>query len=98
VLVGASAIGIGDLRATPYRGNDYPGVEIHANVIDNILHNNFLVRGPKQQILDVVLILAFGIPMGIALALVSPRWMWFGIALLPPLLQRTTPPSSTAGG
>ena len=86
VLVGASAIGIGDLRATPYRGNDYPGVEIHANVIDNILHNNFLVRGPKQQILDVLLILAFGIPMGIALALVSPRWMWFGIALLPPLV------------
>jgi adenylate cyclase len=86
VLVGASAIGIGDLRSTPYTGNDYPGVEIHANVIDNILHDNFLVRGPKQQILDVILILAFGIPLGIALALVAPRWMWFGIALLPLLV------------
>lgn len=82
VLVGASAIGIGDVRSTPYGGNDYPGVEIHANVIDNILHNNFLVRGPKQQLLDVGLILAFGMPLGIALALVSPRWMWFGVALL----------------
>jgi adenylate cyclase len=28
----------------------------------------------------------FGIPLGIALALVAPRWMWFGIALLPPLV------------
>src|SRR5262249_17135734 len=82
VLVGASAIGIGDLRSTPYGSNDYPGVEIHANVIDNILHNNFLVRGAKQQLLDAALILVFGIPLGIALALVSPRWMWFGIALL----------------
>lgn len=82
VLVGASAIGIGDVRSTPFGSNDYPGVEIHANVIDNILHNNFLVRGPKQQLVDVGLILLFGMPLGIALALVSPRWMWFGIALL----------------
>ncbi|HYK38836.1 MAG TPA: adenylate/guanylate cyclase domain-containing protein [Candidatus Eremiobacteraceae bacterium] len=82
VLVGASAIGIGDLRSTPYTGNDYPGVEIHANVIDNILHDNFLIRGPKQQILDVVLVLLFGLPLGFALALVAPRWMWFGMALL----------------
>ncbi|HET9804229.1 MAG TPA: adenylate/guanylate cyclase domain-containing protein, partial [Candidatus Acidoferrum sp.] len=86
VLVGASAIGIGDLRSTPFGSNDYPGVEIHANVIDNILHNNFLVRGRQQQVVDVSLILAFGIPLGIALALVSPRWMWFGIVLLAGLM------------
>ena len=86
VLVGASAIGIGDVRSTPYPGNDYPGVEIHANVIDNILHNNFLVRGAKQQIADALLVLTFGLPLGIALALIAPRWMWFGIALLGPLV------------
>jgi len=34
VLVGASATGIGDLRSTPFAGINYPGVEIHANVID----------------------------------------------------------------
>lgn len=85
VLVGASAIGIGDLRITPYGGNDYPGVEIHANTIDNMLHQNFLVRGMKQQLWDVGLILLFGLPLGIAMALVPPRWMWFGIALLAPM-------------
>ena len=43
VLVGASATGIGDLRATPFGGLDFPGVEIHANLIDNILNQQFLV-------------------------------------------------------
>ena len=49
VLVGASATGIGDLRSTPYGGLDYPGVEIHANVIDNLLHNNLLRARPQRS-------------------------------------------------
>jgi len=85
VLVGASATGIADLRTPPYGGIDYPGVEVHANVIDNILHQNFLLRGAKQQLWDAILILLFGIPLGIWMALVTPRWMWFGAALLFPL-------------
>ena len=82
VLVGATATGIGDLRTTPFGGLDYPGVEIHANVIDNILHQNFLHRGAKQSLWDVLLILFFGIPLGIWMALVSPRWMGCGVFLL----------------
>jgi adenylate cyclase len=84
VLVGASATGIGDLRTPPYGGIDYPGLEVHANVIDNMLNNGFLIRGAPQEILDLLLILIFGIPLGTAMALVSPRWMWFGLALLIP--------------
>ena len=84
VLVGASATGIGDLRTPPYGGIDYPGLEVHANVIDNMLNNGFLIRGAHQEILDLLLILIFGIPLGTAMALVSPRWMWFGLALLIP--------------
>src|SRR6202040_563822 len=49
-------------------------------------HNDFLVRGAKQQLWDAVLILFFGIPLGIFMALVQPRWMWFGAALLIPLV------------
>lgn len=86
VLVGATATGIGDLRATPFGGTTYPGVEIHANVIDNILNDRFLKRGAKQALTDVLLILIFGIPLGIWMALVTPRWMWFGLALLAPLI------------
>jgi adenylate cyclase len=85
ILIGATATGIGDLRGTPYGGTDYPGVEIHANVIDNILNQRFLKHGLRQALADVLLIFFFGIPMGIWMALVSPRWMWFGMALLLPL-------------
>ena len=86
VLIGATATGIGDLRATPFGGTDFPGVEIHANVIDNILNDGFLKRGAKQAAIDVLLIFAFGIPLGIWMALVSPRWMWFGAFLFAPLV------------
>lgn len=36
VLIGTSAAGLLDLRATPF-SSVYPGVEVHANVIDNVL-------------------------------------------------------------
>jgi len=86
VLIGATATGIGDLRATPFGGINFPGVEIHANVIDNILNERFLRRDAKQALLDVLLIFAFGVPLGIWMALVSPRWMWFGAFLFVPLV------------
>ena len=86
VLIGATATGIGDLRGTPYGGTDYPGVEIHANVIDNILNQRFLKHGFRQALTDALLILFFGIPLGIWMALVSPRWMWFGVALFVPMI------------
>ena len=86
VLVGATATGIGDLRATPFGGANFPGVEIHANVVDNILNDRFLRRGAKQALSDVLLIFAFGIPLGIWMALVSARWMWFGAFLFVPLV------------
>jgi adenylate cyclase len=86
ILIGATATGIGDLRGTPYGGTTYPGVEIHANVIDNILNERFLKHGFRQALADVLLILFFGIPLGIWMALVSPRWMWFGVSLLVPMV------------
>ncbi|MGM0519686.1 MAG: CHASE2 domain-containing protein [Campylobacterota bacterium] len=41
VLIGTSAAGLFDLRATPLE-SIFPGVEVHANVIDNILQGDFL--------------------------------------------------------
>ncbi len=84
VLVGASATGIGDLRSTPFGGITYPGVEIHANVIDNILNKHFLLRGANQVAVDFVLIFLFGVPLGLWLALAQPRSMLFGLLLLVP--------------
>jgi len=69
VLVGATAVGIGDLRITPFQSVDYMGVEIHANVIDNLLHSSqpgrgFLSRGLNEEMIDIVIILAFGLGLG----------------------------------
>ncbi|MEK6725982.1 MAG: adenylate/guanylate cyclase domain-containing protein [Deltaproteobacteria bacterium] len=41
VLISASASGLSDLRSTPFSPVT-PGIEIHANAIDNILSNKFL--------------------------------------------------------
>ena len=84
VLIGASATGIGDLRATPFGGINYPGVEIHANTVDNILNGNFLLRGGNQVAVDLFMIFLFGVPLGLWLALARPRWLLFGLLLLVP--------------
>jgi adenylate cyclase len=86
VLVGATATGIGDLRTTPFGRLDYPGVEIHANVIDNILNQKFLVRDASEVLTDFALIFVFGIPVGMWLALSRPRWMWVSLFLLLPFI------------
>lgn len=40
VFVGTSAIGLADLRSTPM-GPQYPGVEVHANILDALLSGGF---------------------------------------------------------
>ncbi len=86
VLVGASATGIGDMRSTPYGGVDFPGIEVHANVIDNILNQGFLRRGAREVLWDLSFIFVFGVPLGLWLALTKPQNMWFGLWLAVPFL------------
>jgi len=64
VLVGASAAALHDLHTTPY-GSLYPGVEVHANVIENILQQDFLERPPWVPVLDMTMILVTGILLGV---------------------------------
>jgi adenylate cyclase len=49
VLVGVTATAVADVRATPFDGV-FPGVEIHANVLDNILRQDF-IQQPKWIVL-----------------------------------------------
>ena len=41
VIIGTTASGLNDLRATPL-DSVYPGVEVHANIIENIITKDFL--------------------------------------------------------
>ncbi len=63
VLVGATAAALFDLHTTP-SGSLYPGVEVHANIIENILNQDFLTRPPWVPVLDMTMILVTGILLG----------------------------------
>ena len=71
VLVGATAVGTYDLKNTPMDPL-YPGVEIHATVIDNILSGDFMARPEWSKIFDLLAIVALGALIGIALPRLSP--------------------------
>ena len=58
-------MGTHDLRSTPLSPL-YPGVEIHATVIDNILTQNFLTRPHWSKIYDLLAIIILGVLIGIA--------------------------------
>jgi len=55
ILIGTSAYGLMDLRATPM-DNVIAGVEVHANIIDNLLHHDMLHRPAYEEILNITII------------------------------------------
>ena len=72
-IVGSSAQGLFDLRATPV-GEVYPGVEAHANMISGYLDNN-IKRPPRFELaVKVLIVILLGIPLALALVKLSPIW------------------------
>ncbi|MFO7570743.1 MAG: adenylate/guanylate cyclase domain-containing protein [Smithellaceae bacterium] len=71
VLIGATAAGIYDLRVTPFSAA-FPGVEIHATVIDNILHKRYLLHSSLMRFFDLCAIIFFGLAMGLAVSRLRP--------------------------
>jgi adenylate cyclase len=72
VLVGTTAPGLWDQRATPV-GETYPGVEMHANLISAWLDNRILVRPDYADGYDVAILLIAGLLLAFALPLMSAR-------------------------
>jgi len=56
VLIGTSAYGLMDLRSTPM-DNIVAGVEIHANVIENLLFHDMLYKPSWIELIDLMLII-----------------------------------------
>ena len=73
-LVGTSAAGLVDLRATPVQ-NVYPGVEIHANVIAGLLDGTFKEQPEWVRGGEFLLILSLGLVLTFLLPQVSAIWM-----------------------
>jgi len=55
VLIGTSALGLKDLRSTPFDSTS-PGVEVHANIIDNIMQGDFISKPLIARLYDLAII------------------------------------------
>jgi len=72
VLIGTSAQGLLDLRATPVQ-NAFPGVEVHANIISGILDNRIMESPYYVLGAEFTLLLVIGLLLAIFLPASSPQ-------------------------
>ena len=72
ILIGTSAPGLLDLRATPLDAA-IPGVEMHAQVIEQLLTGRFLTRPDYALALEQFVVLALGIMLALLLPRVSAK-------------------------
>jgi adenylate cyclase len=71
VLLGTTAAGLMDLRATPMQ-NVYPGVEVHANMVAGILDGNIKQNPAYTQGIEFILLLLVGSLLAFCLPNLSP--------------------------
>ena len=79
VLVGTTAPGLFDLRTVPVQ-KQYPGVEIHANLIAGIMDQDIKQFPAYTRGMDVIQLFLSGLLLALLLPLLSP--VWGGIATL----------------
>ena len=73
VIFGTSAAGLLDLRTTPLE-SAYPGVEVHANIVQGILDQT-IKHKPEYMIgFEILLIVILGIILSFLLPKLSPAW------------------------
>jgi adenylate cyclase len=73
VFVGTSASGMKEFKSTPF-DPIFPGVEIHATVVDNIIKKDFLSRPKWASGMESLLALGLGILATFILALTGAGW------------------------
>ncbi|HSB03832.1 MAG TPA: CHASE2 domain-containing protein [Thermodesulfobacteriota bacterium] len=73
VFVGTSASGLKEFKSTPF-DPIFPGLEVHATVVDNILKKDFLSRPRWVPGLESLIVLALGVLSAFILARTSAGW------------------------
>ena len=73
VLVGATGMGLLDYKATPL-GEQIPGVEIHAQILEGIFEDSLLRRPNYLRWVERALVAVCGILLIIAIPVVRPRF------------------------
>ncbi len=67
VLIGATEVGIFDLRTTPVEVN-YPGVEVHATLLENILTESYFHLDIFNDFITAIIIILLGIILSLILS------------------------------
>ncbi len=80
LLVGTSATGLKDLRSTPL-DSALPGVEVHAQLLENVLEQSFLFRADYFHVLEWAGTFATGMILIILVPVVGAR-LTLGVFLL----------------
>jgi adenylate cyclase len=73
VLIGTSAVGLLDIKTTPVEAK-LPGVEVHANIIENVLFNQYLSRPPNSLGQEFLYTLGMGLTLILFLPIIGARW------------------------
>lgn len=64
VLLGVSAKAVSDIRVSPF-DSAHPGTEINATIVENLVHQNYLVRPDSFVTFELLFIFIMGILLGI---------------------------------
>ncbi len=72
VLVGFTGFVAHDIHSTSFQMGTYPGVKIHATVIENILRGDFLTKSGAVRVVDGLILLVIGVAMGFILPRIHP--------------------------
>jgi len=80
VLIGATAAGLWDLRATPF-DNTVPGVEVHATALENMLDGNYIQKPEWVDGADISIMILTALILTCAYIFL-PAWMIFIVMLI----------------
>ncbi|MBF0219072.1 MAG: adenylate/guanylate cyclase domain-containing protein [Gammaproteobacteria bacterium] len=81
ILLGVTAVGVYDAHTTPF-GPAFPGLEIQATALENMLQGNNLVRTNLEFLTDIVTMLLLILLLAFALPRISHNVLRNGFALL----------------
>ena len=79
VLIGTSAVGLSDLRSIPF-DSAIPGVEVHANTLDNVLKGDFIYEPSNVVIYDLIIIWSIVLILILLFSYIS-SWLLLPVAI-----------------
>jgi adenylate cyclase len=59
LFLGSTALGVYDMRVTPFSGNT-PGVEVHAAIADSIISQRYISQTELEDLIDIAAIILLG--------------------------------------